>query len=149
MQIPYEEELCALADAVWETPEPGFREYKSSAAHVWLCCFDCQGGVGMYVGDLSGLGRLLGARGCERGEEEEGGGGSVCGSGENRAVTGTGGGFGTGRGRIMVHGGRVLASCASRGWDGTRPGIYFLGAGGSMTAVRLRHCCCFMRGCLS
>ena len=34
MQIPYEEELCALADAVWETPEPGFREYKSSAAHV-------------------------------------------------------------------------------------------------------------------
>ena len=35
MQIPYEEELCALADAVWETPEPGFREYKSSAAHVW------------------------------------------------------------------------------------------------------------------
>ena len=34
MQIPYEEELCALADAVWETPEPGFHEYKSSAAHV-------------------------------------------------------------------------------------------------------------------
>ena len=34
MQIPYEEELCALAEAVWETPEPGFREYKSSAAHV-------------------------------------------------------------------------------------------------------------------
>lgn len=34
MQIPYEEELCALADAVWETPEPGFREYKSSAAPV-------------------------------------------------------------------------------------------------------------------
>ena len=29
MQIPYEEELCALADAVWDTPEPGFREYKA------------------------------------------------------------------------------------------------------------------------
>ena len=37
MQIPYEEELCALADAVWETPEPGFREYKSSAVHAIKC----------------------------------------------------------------------------------------------------------------
>lgn len=34
IQIPFEEELCALADAVWDTPEPGFREYKSSQAHI-------------------------------------------------------------------------------------------------------------------
>lgn len=30
----YEKELCALADSVWDTPEPGFREFKSSSAHV-------------------------------------------------------------------------------------------------------------------
>ena len=34
MQIPNVEELCALADAVWETQEPGIREYKSSSALV-------------------------------------------------------------------------------------------------------------------
>ena len=30
----YEAELCRLSDAVWDTPEPGFREYESSRAHV-------------------------------------------------------------------------------------------------------------------
>lgn len=30
----YEEELCRISDAVWETPEPGFREFASSAVQV-------------------------------------------------------------------------------------------------------------------
>lgn len=30
----YEEELCRISDAVWETPEPGFCEFKSSAVQV-------------------------------------------------------------------------------------------------------------------
>lgn len=31
---PYEDELCRLADSVWETPEPGFREFQSSRAEI-------------------------------------------------------------------------------------------------------------------
>ncbi len=30
----YEAELCRISDAVWETPEPGFREFKSSEVQV-------------------------------------------------------------------------------------------------------------------
>ena len=34
MEYAYAKELSALSDAVWSTPEPGFREVKSSAAEV-------------------------------------------------------------------------------------------------------------------
>ena len=30
----YEAELCRLSDAIWDTPEPGFQEFKSSQMQV-------------------------------------------------------------------------------------------------------------------